>query len=275
MTEAADQCQFPLHLDSFISDRDAGRLKPEKVLYVCTGSQGDENAALARISRSVHRTLKLGKGDIVFFSSKSIPGNERRINLLHNNLTRLGVDIITDKDHDIHVSGHPNQDDLEDMYNWVKPQYVIPVHGEFRHLHEHAKFAKQCGFDSLAPENGTLIDLKKRKILKRYSIGRMVLDGYRFINYESTIIKERRLMGADGMVLVSIKGSFIFVSSHGLLENKFEEYNKRIRDAIRKMLNNQDTEQNEELQDSRIADRVRQLTQNYIGKNPEVKVHWL
>ncbi|USO02707.1 MAG: ribonuclease J [Alphaproteobacteria bacterium] len=276
MSEAADQCQFPLHVDQFISDVDASRLKPEKVLYICTGSQGDLNAALARIARGVHRVLRLGKGDIVYFSSKTIPGNERRINLLQNNLTRLGVDIVTDRDIDIHVSGHPNQDELKDMYNWVKPSYVIPVHGEFRHLYEHAKFAKSCGFDALAPENGTLIDLKKREILKRYSIGRIVLDGNRFINYESSIVKERRLMGTDGAVFVSIKGTnFVFVSSHGLLEENFEEYNKRIRDSVRKIVIDNETAQNKTLKEARIIDRVKQLSMNLLSKSPEVKVHFL
>ena len=275
MVESADQCQYPIHADRFISDSEAARLPKDKVMYICTGSQGDELAALMRISRNLHR-LKLSEGDAVYFSSKCIPGNERRINILQNNLTRLGVDIITEKEEHIHVSGHPYQDELKEMYDWVKPQCVVPVHGEIRHLHRHAKFAKECGFDSLIPENGTLIDLKQRKILKRYGIGRMVFDGNRFIHYESAVVKERKLMGAQGIVFLSIKGKFVFVSSHGLVDGLPEEFNKRVRDGVRKMLtNNADSMKNQNIRDAKVTEYIKNLVRHMYNKTPEVKTHWL
>ncbi|MBT8471023.1 MAG: ribonuclease J, partial [Marinicaulis sp.] len=126
---------------TFVEPRDAGHLPRRNTLYLCTGSQGEPRAALARIARGDHRDLLLGDGDTVIFSSKIIPGNEREIYDLQNRLVDLGIKIITEKDEFIHVSGHPCRDELKEMYTWARPHISIPVHGEARHLEEHAELA--------------------------------------------------------------------------------------------------------------------------------------
>ena len=147
------------------------------VLYLCTGSQGEPRAALTRIAKGEHRTVKLGKGDVVIFSSKIIPGNEKGIFALQNSLADQGIEIITEKSRDIHVSGHPCRDELAEMYGWVKPLISIPVHGERRHLLEHAKLATgEFGIKyALAPHNGEMISLSKKgpKIIDIVPNGRL------------------------------------------------------------------------------------------------------
>src|SRR5919204_4618297 len=122
-----------------------GQLPPDKVVALCTGSQGEPRAALARIADDSHPEVTLTRGDRVVFSSRTIPGNERPVNRIINGLVRQGIEVVTDRDALVHVSGHPRRAELEDMYRWVRPQVAIPVHGEALHLHEHADLARRMG----------------------------------------------------------------------------------------------------------------------------------
>ena len=247
MTQAAEKCDLGMNLDQFIEEDKALHLKPHQVMYVCTGSQGDENAALARIARGVHR-VKFEPGDTVFFSSRTIPGNEGRINKVMNNLIRLGCHIVTEKDAHIHVSGHPCRDELVQMYEWVKPKCLLPVHGEMIHLVEHARLARRHKIETLIPENGTLISLKKKKILRRYDIGRWGYDGNRFIDMGSPIIKERIHMGTEGCVFITlsitqdINLKDIVITFVGLFDEGMDRFKHRIKDMIREVFNGKDKE---------------------------------
>ena len=136
-----------------------GHLPPDKVVALCTGSQGEPRAALARIAQDEHPEVALSKGDRVIFSSRPIPGNEKAIGRVINRLIDQGVEVITDRTHLVHVSGHPRQAELEDMIGWVKPRTVIPVHGEALHLSEHAKLARRLGARTLMIRNGDLVKL--------------------------------------------------------------------------------------------------------------------
>src|SRR5438132_11276759 len=137
-----------------------GHLPPDKVLALCTGSQGEPRAALARIANDDHPQVTLNKGDTVIFSSRTIPGNEKAVGGIINGLVTQGVEVITDRDHLVHVSGHPRRDELRDMISWVRPQLLIPVHGEALHLHEHAKLARAAGVPRvLVVRNGDMIKL--------------------------------------------------------------------------------------------------------------------
>ena len=192
---------------SFIDPRDAGYLPRENVLYLCTGSQGEARAALARIARDDHRDLTLNEGDTVIFSSKIIPGNEREIFALQNDLTDIGVHIITEKDADIHVSGHPCKEELREMYGWVRPQISIPVHGEARHLETHADFALELGADdALAPRNGDLIRLAPDGpvVIDEVPNGRLVQDGTVILHEGTPSVRERKKASYAGMVMVSL-----------------------------------------------------------------------
>lgn len=200
---------------SFVDPEEAGFLPKEHVLYLCTGSQGEPRAALARIARDDHRDLVLTEGDTVIFSSKIIPGNERPIFTLINDLVELGVHIITEKDAFTHVSGHPNRDELKKMYEWVRPTYSIPVHGEARHLEEHAEFAMTLGVkDAIAPRNGDLIRLApgEPKVIDEVPAGRWLLDGAIMTPDGAGPMRERRKLAFAGIVVVALA-----IEEHGAL----------------------------------------------------------
>ena len=192
---------------NFVDPKEAGYLPREHVLYLCTGSQGESRAALSRIARNDHRDLVLSEGDTVIFSSKIIPGNERNIFALINDLVELGVHVITEKDAFTHVSGHPNRDELKRMYEWVRPTYSIPVHGEARHLEEHADFALELGVkDAIAPRNGDLIRLApgKPQIIDEVPSGRLYLDGKLLMAEGAGPLRERRKLSFGGVVAVGL-----------------------------------------------------------------------
>ncbi len=197
----------------FVEPKEAGFLPKEHILYLCTGSQGEPRAALSRIARDDHRDLVLGEGDTVIFSSKIIPGNERDIFTLINDLVELGVHIITEKDEFTHVSGHPNRDELKKMYGWVRPRYSIPVHGEARHLEEHAEFAMSLGvLDAIAPRNGDLIRLApgEPEVIDEVPAGRWILDGDLMMPEGSSPMRERRKLSFAGVVTVAVS-----IEEHG------------------------------------------------------------
>ncbi len=191
---------------SFVDPKDAGHLPREHVLYLCTGSQGEPRAALARIARDDHRDLVLGDGDTVIFSSKVIPGNDREIYNLQNDLVDRGVHIVTEKDEFIHVSGHPCRDELKAMYEWARPHIAIPVHGEARHLEEHADYASELGTaETLAPRNGDLIRLAPEgpEVIEEVPAGRMYLDGDALLPDGAAPMRERRKLAYAGVVVIS------------------------------------------------------------------------
>ncbi|MEL7485638.1 MAG: ribonuclease J [Pseudomonadota bacterium] len=192
---------------TFVDPKEAGYLPRENTLYLCTGSQGESRAALSRIARDDHADLTLNEGDTVIFSSKIIPGNEREIFDLQNNLVELGVKVITEKDAFIHVSGHPCRDELREMYSWARPRIAIPVHGEARHLEEHAAFALELGAeDALAPRNGDLIRIAPNgpEVIDEVPSGRLYLDGDLLMPDGAAPMRERRKLGYAGSVTVSV-----------------------------------------------------------------------
>lgn len=207
MAEVAEEVGIMPEGLTFVNPNEAGYLPKEKILYLCTGSQGEPRAALARIARDDHPDIALGEGDTVIFSSKIIPGNERGILRLMNDLVDLGVRIITEKDEHIHVSGHPCRDELRQMYAWARPEIAIPVHGEARHLEEHAILAKELGCrHAIAPRNGTLIRLAPGdpEIIDEAPAGRLYLDGRILYAEGSGAVRTRRWLADAGCVSVAI-----------------------------------------------------------------------
>ncbi len=192
---------------TFVEPGDAGHLPREHVLYLCTGSQGEPRAALSRIARNDHRDLTLSEGDTVIFSSKIIPGNDREIYNLQNDLVELGVKIITEKEEFVHVSGHPCREELRVMYEWARPEIAIPVHGEARHLEEHAEFALELGAKkSFAPRNGDLIRIAPDgpERIDEVPAGRMYLDGDILMPDGAAAMRERRKLAYAGVLAVSL-----------------------------------------------------------------------
>lgn len=191
----------------FIDEDDAAAFPAEKILYLCTGSQGEPRAALSRVARGDHRAINLTTGDTVIFSSRVIPGNEAGIFELQNRLAERGVEIITERDRHIHVSGHPCRDELRQMYAWVKPRIAIPVHGERRHLVEHAAFAKSLQVPHALPgRNGDMIRITKdgASVVDEVKSGRLYMDGNLLSEAEGSGIRERRSMAFAGHVTVAM-----------------------------------------------------------------------
>jgi ribonuclease J len=190
-----------------INEDEAGGLPDEHVLYLCTGSQGEPRAALSRIARGDHRHVTLGRGDTVVFSSRVIPGNEAAIHHLYNQFIERGVALITADDELVHVSGHPGRDELKQMYQWARPSIAIPVHGERRHLLEHLKLARELQIpEAIAPSNGDLIRLAPgpAAIIDETPAGRLYLDGTMLVVAEDEALRDRRRLGAEGAVNVSL-----------------------------------------------------------------------
>ncbi len=213
----------------FLNDRDARDLPDDKVLYMMTGCQGEENAALSRVANGNHPSIELGRGDTVIFSSKIIPGNEKNIFDLINRLTRLNVEVITEKDRFVHVSGHPNRDELARMYQLIRPEIAIPVHGELRHMREHAALAHALQIpQTLTIENGAMVRLApgKAEVVDHVEHGRVAWNGRGAIPVDGAVIKERRRLMFNGAAFVTLvldcRGELVadpVVSAYGLLEN--------------------------------------------------------
>ncbi len=231
--DAAKETGYLNDLPHFVDERDAGFLPRDKVVMICTGSQGEPRAALSRIAQDEHPHVVLERGDVVIFSSRVIPGNERSILRLQNSLARLGVEIVTDEmNPDIHVSGHPARDELTRMYQWVRPQIAIPVHGEMRHMQVHADLAKTCQVPfALVPENGTLIRLSSDgpEIVDRVYVGRLAVDGDRLLPVGGAVLRGRsRLMWNGAVVVTAVvdrKGRLAVtpkISAPGLLDPEAE-----------------------------------------------------
>jgi len=183
-----------------------GYLPPDKVVALCTGSQGEPRAALARISRDDHPEVTFSPGDRVIFSSRPIPGNEKAISNVINGLIDQGIEVITDRTHLVHVSGHPRRAELEDMIGWVKPRTVIPVHGEALHLHEHAQLARRCGADVVLCRNGDLVQLAPGNpgIIDEVPVGRLYKDGALLVTAEGRTIADRGRLSFAGIVTVAL-----------------------------------------------------------------------
>ncbi len=190
-----------------IDEMQAANMPDGNILYLCTGSQGEPRAALSRIAEGTHRNVKLSKGDAVIFSSKIIPGNEKGIFALQNMLADNGIEVITEKARDIHVSGHPCRDELAQMYDWARPHISVPVHGERRHLLEHAKLAKTLGIKhTIAPHNGEMILLSEKgaKIIDLVPNGRLHEDGGQIVSAGDNGLRERKKMSFAGHIGVTI-----------------------------------------------------------------------
>lgn len=204
---AARKTGYLKDFPKLISEEEAGYLPPDKLLILCTGSQGEPRAALARIAAGTHPHLVLEKGDTVIFSSKMIPGNETGILDLQNRLAGLDVTILTSGEKCLHVSGHPNREELVQMYDWVKPKYAVPVHGEHRHLLAHADLAESLGVEkAIRARNGDMVKLLpgEAEIIDVVVKGRVHLDGDVFMyEHESPAIARRKLAFA-GVVSVAI-----------------------------------------------------------------------
>ena len=208
MSQAARSVGLLEGVGPFLSDSEARHFPGNKVLYLCTGSQGEPRAALSRMADGSHPHVKLGKGDACVFSSRIIPGNEIPIRNLQNKLADLGVRLYTERDHPgIHVSGHPCRDELKRMYQWARPQIAVPTHGERRHLLEHAALARDLQISqAVAPRNGDMVRLAPgaAEIIDEVPAGRLYVDAGVVTPENGDALRERRHAAFNGMLTVSV-----------------------------------------------------------------------
>ncbi|WP_420337780.1 ribonuclease J [Roseibium sp.] len=205
--EVANELEYMDDLPAFHDEEAYGYLPRDKVVLLCTGSQGENRAALARIAAGDHRNIALAQGDMVIFSSRTIPGNEKEVGAVLNNLADKDVEIVTDKDALVHVSGHPRRGELEQLYKLVQPKVVLPVHGEPLHLAAHAAFAKEQGVpEVIRGKNGDIIRLVagRAAIIDEAPFGILVKDGRILDDSEVTGVKERRKLSFAGAAIITL-----------------------------------------------------------------------
>jgi len=215
MDEVARKLNYFKGYPPFLNHHDAGFLDRKELLLVCTGSQGEQRAALLRIAKGEDKHIFLEEGDVVIFSSRQIPGNEKAILDLQNILSRNGVMVITADEEDIHVSGHPCRDELAEMYSWIRPKILVPVHGEDHHIAEQANFALENKIPHvIRPHNGDLISLSEHgaELVDQVPTGRLALDGKRLIPFKGSVMHDRHRLMSTGHAIVTLilkdEGSF-------------------------------------------------------------------
>ena len=265
---------FPPILDA----EEAEHLPASKVLYICTGSQGESRAALTRIASGEH-IVKLGPGDTVIFSSRIIPGNEIGIFDLHNKLTALGVDVLSADDHFVHVSGHPARGELSEMYRWVRPKISVPVHGELRHLHAHAELAKSLQVQqAVVIENGHMLRLApgRAQVIDETPSGRVHLDGDVLVSEGAGLARARRSLSFAGMIAVTLvldeKGR-VASDAAIILEGIPEPVHEAVREAVDKALGRHNPKKDDEgkLRES-VRRAARGAAEDAWGKKPVTRV---
>ncbi|AHJ68910.1 ribonuclease J [Granulibacter bethesdensis] len=206
LNTAARDCGYLRDVQQFLSEDDALSVPDDNLLMIVTGSQGEPRSALARIAADTHPNIALGEGDTVVFSSRVIPGNERAVNTVQDNLVRRGVHLITDSEATVHVSGHPAREELRRLYQLVRPRYSVPVHGEWRHLAAQADLAAEMQAEPVMLEDGDILSFGsgRPEIVDSAPVGRLVLDGGRLLPLNGGVLSARRRMLYNGVVLASI-----------------------------------------------------------------------
>ena len=192
---------------TYSDQRQFGYINREDIVCLCTGSQGEPRAALARVAEGEHPDIKLTKGDLVIFSSRTIPGNEKEVGRIMNGLVLQGCEILTDSESLVHVTGHPRRDELRQMYAWTRPKIAVPMHGEARHLKAHSELAAQCGAQKVYPMiNGEVLRLAPGapKIIDDAPVGRLFRDGRLIVPSDEGPVKDRRKLAAVGIVIVTL-----------------------------------------------------------------------
>ena len=284
--KAAKKCGYLNDVMEPIDPRDAKNISRDKVVYLCTGSQGEPMGAMMRISKHIHPDVFIEEGDTVIFSSKIIPGNERKLYKLHNQLAKEDVEVISEENEFVHVSGHPNREDLKEMYNWVKPKCIIPVHGEHRHMIEHINFAKEMQVPNpVRVENGDIVKLypgDKPMVFDKAPSGRLYVDGNISVGEDAQSIKERKNLSSNGFLEITIlltpKGNVHnkpILTFRGLPIHETDEFVYGLEEEIDKTIRTFSL--NSKKQESNLIDALKTICKKYskekTGKKPITNVN--
>ena len=268
-----------------ISPEDALNVPRQNLLILATGSQGERRAATAQLANGKYRGFSLQEGDLFIFSSKTIPGNEKGVSRIINQFSEMGVDVVEDDSGLYHVSGHANRPDLEQMHKIIQPQFLIPMHGEHRHLREHSKLASETGIASIVCPNGNLLSLSsnKPKILEKIELGRLYLDGSSKVTSTEGVVRDRIRMALNGLVIVTIlldekddligdpwcetKGLPLVTNSNAPLIDCLEEDLGQLIGRV-----DPDVILNNDKLEEVLKRGARQTCKSEIGKKPEISV---
>jgi ribonuclease J len=290
MVGAAVQCGYLRDIPEFYDMEDIDSIPDGQIVMLVTGSQGETNAMLSRISRGEHPSVSLRRGDTVIFSARPIPGNEEEINAVKNNLAATGVNVIGtgDTDHKIHISGHPCQDEILDMFQWVRPKIVIPVHGERSQLEAHARLARKSQIGSVVvPNNGSVIRITQKgaEIIDHVPTGLLAVEPNRILPAGHQAINARRKLQFTGTVHITLvmddRGELVDdpkISTMGLIdpddpeESGFEEdIALEVEDALADMDSRRLGSDDDVAEQARIA--TRRLVSSVLGMKPKTSVH--
>ncbi|MBP5161053.1 MAG: ribonuclease J [Alphaproteobacteria bacterium] len=272
----------------FLTEEESLQCKPEEIVYICTGSQGESHSALLRLAvpAPLPNQPQLSPGDTVIFSSRVIPGNELAIASVQKRLMSLGCRIIINQETLVHVSGHPSADQMAYLYRLLKPQIAIPVHGDPLQIAEHKKLAQSWGAKvAITVEEGDVVELNdgQPNILGQVPVGCMAVDGKKIIPLKSEVIKKRRKMLEGGTVVATLvvdkDGHFLTtpqISSFGLIENEQDDQQKLI-DFVQEKIG-QISEENlkkDQMINETARSAIRQFISEYYGKKPLIEIHLL
>jgi ribonuclease J len=287
--EAARNSGYLKGVRPFIDEDEAGGMDENKVVYVCTGSQGEPRAALSRISSEDHPRVRLRADDVIIFSSRAIPGNERAIDRIKNRFHAAGVIVVTDRDAPIHVSGHPYREELKQLYRWTRPKIVIPVHGEHMQMEKHALLAREAGVEqAIIPVNGQVIEVAKEGIASyvgEVSAGMLAIEGSRIVamDHEAILTRKRMMFNGSAVVTVVIdeRGALVAepkVTALGLLDENCELDAEHIQDAVREIkeaVRNMPKDQRND--DAVMSEAIRVTARRFFNerfeRKPQTRVH--
>ena len=277
MVAAARETGYLKDMPPVLDEAEVADLPAHKVLYLCTGSQGEPRAALARIAAGNHPNVSLSKGDAVIFSSRVIPGNELAIAEIQNKLAASGIALLTAEDHFVHVSGHPCRDELAQMYRWIRPKLAVPVHGEMRHQVSHAALARELQVpQAIVPQNGQMFRLApgRPELIDEVPSGRLHMDGRVLVAEGEGLAKDRRAMAFAGLLVVSLvvdsKGRIAadpVVLGEGMPEAVEEAVLKAVEDTLSK---NKRSDPDDLAENVRRA--ARRAAHDAWGKKPVTRV---
>jgi len=288
MDEVARETGYLDDIPPFVTEKEAGYIPEDKILIICTGSQGEPQAALSKIAEGTHPNISLKAGDTVIFSSRTIPGNEKSIGKLQNMLVRREIDVVTDKDAFIHVSGHPARDELAKMYQLIRPQLAVPMHGELRHLNANADLALECNVpESIVIENGEVLRLAPGpvEVVDTVETGRLVWEGKRLVPLDGELLRGRKRALFNGAVVVSLaldeKGKIVSgpkITQQGLLEGDEDQdvlYSivDDIYEAVERL--SRKDKRDDEVVDEEVRLATRRGFRKIFGKKPITSVHLL
>lgn len=282
VTEAAKSCGYLQDIPEFVPERQFNKVPRDELVIICTGCQGEPHAAMNKIITDNNQNIRLKPGDTAIFSSKIIPGNEKKIFHMVDKLVRKGVEIITEIQERVHVSGHPNRDELQRMYELTKPKCIIPVHGTPAHIHEHVKFAKTLGIkEQVEITNGQVVKISGEvKSLGHVQSGYLAVDGYLLQPIDGEVIDMRRRMQRDGIIVISLvlekKGLGLRAKPDIILPGVIDEmenkgFIKNLREEIQDALENCRQTHDEKIA-THVRKAIRRIIQGEVGKFPAIKV---